>query len=39
MALKFKQKLNLKFMLKGSKTMKTIKNSKNRRGLTQANAI
>ena len=31
-------KLNLKFMLKGSKTIKIIK-SKNRRGLTQVKAI
>ena len=33
--LKFKPKLDLKFMLKGSKTIKIMKRSKNRRGLTQ----
>ena len=36
--IKVKLKLNLKFMLKGSKTIKIIK-SKNRRGLTQVKAI
>ena len=39
MVLKFKQTLNLKFMLKGSKTIKIMKGSKNRRGLTQAKSI
>ena len=39
MVLKFKPKLHLKFMLKGSKTIKTIKRSKNRGGLIQVNAI
>ena len=39
MLLKFKPKLNLKIMLKGSKTIKTIKGSKNRMGLTQVKAI
>ena len=39
MILKFKPKLNLKFMLKGSKTIKIMKRSKNRRGLTQVRAI
>ena len=38
MVIKFKLKLNLKIMLKGSKT-KIIKMSKNRRGLTQVKAI
>ena len=38
MVLKCKLKLNLKFMLKVSKT-KIIKGSKNRRGLTQVKAI
>ena len=42
--LKFKLKLNLKFMLKESKTIKIIKGIKNRRGLrksyiTQGKAI
>ena len=37
--LKFKLKLNLKFMLKGSKTMKRMKRSKRRRQLTQVKAI
>ena len=36
--LKFKPKLNLKFMLKGSKTIK-IKGSKKRRGLTEVKTI
>ena len=39
MVLKFKPKLNLKIMLKGSKTIKIMKVSKNRRGLTQVKAI
>ena len=39
MVLKFKLKLNLKFMLKGSKIIKIVKGSKNRRGLTQIKAI
>ena len=33
MVLKFKPKLNLKFMLKGSKTIKMMKGSKNRKAL------
>ena len=37
--LKFKPKLNLKFMLKRSTTIKIMKGSKNRRGLTQVKAI
>ena len=39
MVLKFKPKLNLKIMLKGGKTIKTMKGSKNRTGLTQVKAI
>ena len=39
MVLKFKLKLNLKIMLKGGKTIKTMKGSKNRMGLTQVKAI
>ena len=39
MVLKFKPKVNLKFMLKGSKTIKTMKRSKNRGGLTQVKAM
>ena len=39
MVLKFKPKLNLKFMLKGSKTIKVMKGNKNRKGLTQVTAI
>ena len=39
MLLKFKPELNLKFMLKWSKTIKIIKRSKIRRGLTQVKAI
>ena len=39
MVLKFKQTLNLKFMLKGNKTIKIMKGSKNRRGLKQAKSI
>ena len=37
--LKFKPNLNLNFILKGSKTIKIIKESKNGRGLTQVKAI
>ena len=39
MVLKFKPKLYSKFVLKGIKTIKLIKWSKNRRGLTQVKAI
>ena len=39
MVLKFKLKLNSKFMLKGSKTIKIMKRSKNRRGLAQVKAL
>ena len=39
MALKFKLKLDLKFMLKRSKTIKIMKGSKNRSGLTQVKAV
>ena len=39
MVLKFKPKVNLKSMLKGSKTIKTMKRSKNRVGLTQVKTI
>ena len=39
MLLKFKSKLNSKFMLKGSKIIKIMKRNKNRRGLTQVKAI
>ena len=39
MVIKFKPRLNLKSMLKGSKTIKTMKGSKNRRRLTQVKAI
>ena len=39
MVLRFKPNLDLKFMLKGSKRMKIMKGSKNRRGLTQVKAI
>ena len=39
MVLKFRPKLNSIFMLKGSKTIKIMKGSKNRRGLTQKKAI
>ena len=39
MVLKFKSKLSLKFMSKGSETIKTMKMSKKRRGLTQVKAI
>ena len=37
--LKIKSKLNLKFMFKGSKTMKRMKRSKKRRELIQVKAI
>ena len=37
--LKFQPKLNLKFIPKGSKTIKIIKWSKNRRDLTKVKAI
>ena len=37
--IKFKPKLNLKVMMKGSKTTKIMKGSKNKRGLTQVIAI
>ena len=37
--LKFKSKLNSKFMVKGSKTIKIMKRSKNGRGSTQVKAI
>ena len=39
MVSKFKPKLNLKFMLNVSKTIKIMKGVKNRRGLTQVKAI
>ena len=39
MLLKFKSNLNSKFMLKGSKTIKIMKKSKSRRGLTQIKVI
>ena len=39
MVLKLKPKLNLKIVLKGSKTIKIMKGTKNRRGLTQVKAI
>ena len=39
MVLKFKFKLNSRFILKTTKTIKIIKKSKNRRGLTQVKAI
>ena len=39
MVLKFKPKSNLKIIVKGSKTTKIIKGSKNRRGLTQVKDI
>ena len=39
MVLKFKAKVNLKIILKESKTTKIIKGSKNRRGLTQVKDI
>ena len=34
MVLKFKPKLDLKFMLKGSKSIKIIKGGRTRKGLT-----
>ena len=37
--LKFKSKLNSKFMVKRSRTIKIMKRSKNRRGSTQVKAI
>ena len=37
--LKFKSKLNSKFMVKRSKTIKIMKRSKNGRGSTQLKAI
>ena len=39
MVFKLKSKLNSKFILKGSKTIKIMKMSKNRRGLTQVKVI
>ena len=39
MGFKFKSKLNSKFVLKGSKTIKIMKMSKNSRELTQVKAI
>ena len=39
MVLKSKPELNIKFMLKGSKTIKTMKGIKNRRGLTKVKVI
>ena len=39
MVSKFKPKLNSKFILNGSKTIKIMKGSKNRGGLTQVKAI
>ena len=39
MIIKIKPELNLKVMLKESKTIKTMKGSKNRRRLTQVKAI
>ena len=39
MVLKLKLKLNSKFILKGSKTIKITKGSKNIGGLTQVKAI
>ena len=39
MVLKFKSKLNSKFMLEGVKTIKIMKRSKNRRGLKQVKVI
>ena len=38
MVLKFKPKLNSKFMLKGSKAIKIMKRNKYRGGLTQVKA-
>ena len=39
MMLKFQLKLNLKFMMKESKTLNIIKRSKGKRGLTYVKAI
>ena len=39
MVLKLTPKLNLKIMLKGIKTIKIMKGSKNKSGLTQVKAI
>ena len=39
MLLKLKPKINLKIMQKGSKIIKIMKGSKNRRGLTQVKNI
>ena len=39
MVLEFKPKINSKYMLKWSKTIKIMKVSKNRRALTQVQAI
>ena len=39
LVLKFKPKLNLKFMLKRSRAIKIMKGDKNIRGLTQVKAI
>ena len=39
MVLKSKPELNIKFMLKGSKTIRTMKGIKSRRGLTQVKVI
>ena len=39
MVLKFKPIMDLKFMLKDSKTIKLMKGSKNRRRLTQVKPI
>ena len=37
--IKIQTEIELKFMLKGSKIIKIVKGSKNRRGLTQIKAI
>ena len=39
LVLKFRPKLDLKFILKGSKTINIMKGSKNRRGLTQVKVM
>ena len=39
MVLKFRTTLNLEILLKGSKTKKIMKGSKNSRGVTQVKAI
>ena len=39
MVLKFRTTLNLEILLKGSKTKKKMKGSKNSRGVTQVKAI